>query len=303
MNSPNNTATPDATSEKRKKTLLKVISIVWLLIVIAFFVWEKLNYRGFFGSISEWQFDLVRRNFPITTLMILILIIGSPAIWYLSSTRKVKDAGDYNEMPNEERNRALKDWYFTIRMRNILAIVSAIALTASVAFLIALLSLPSSDGTPRIVDLANAPPSVPNGPVTMSGTILYSQTALYENNIIATSDGFRYAPMVGSEDEVRAHRYFLQFRSQNGAALPVDEAGRITGTLVRNGLPGAIRELYRRNGYAVDQPNYILFTSRYAMIQPRLMASLQLALLSVLIGLFGYIQHRRQKAPPATATA
>jgi hypothetical protein len=82
-----------------------------------------------------------------------------------------------------------------------------------------------------------------------------------------------------------------------------DGNGLFTGLLIRNDLPGPVRQLFASQGVVIASPHYILYTDYRWSWPPELLFAgemLVAGLLSLLIAYFQQRQLRRQPASPAS---
>jgi hypothetical protein len=270
-----------------RPVLARVITL-WVLVVLLYFLWETLQYRGLYALLAEWQFDQFGQFAPTLTFALPVLLFASPALLLL------RDRHQRDDPRYARRTPADAAYVSAMRFRQLLFVVASALLSAAVVVAIVSLTRSVDRRSERIVvaDAATAR-GVEGGPATLRGSILFDRTAAFAQNLLVTRRGVRFAPIVAHklQDDMPDIAYFVELEPRDSARI--DQTRRVedrTGTLVRNNLPGAIERLYRYAGLRVARPYYVLYNSTQTMRAPYLVVAVQLALAGVVLIVAGLLQ-------------
>lgn len=265
--------------------------MLWVLIVSVYFLWEADRYTGLYALLAEWQFEQLSHYFPVFTFAILVIAFGSPAAWLLRARRRA----DRRDLPDRHGYDAGVSAGSNFR-RTLFAFAGGLA-GAAVVTLLFTLTLPRI-APPRNVVEIGGPPAVdpPLGPVTLRGQILFTRTAVFAQNLLVTTRGVRFAPIVATGASDQRLRYFVELRPREFGPIPAVRAEDRTGVLMRNALPGSIIRLYRYAGYDVQAPTYMLYVSSETLRWPYYVTAAQLAIAALVALAAALLQHRHLRS-------
>lgn len=255
---------------------------IWLALVAVILLWQAASYRGIMSLVGEWQFNGFGRHYPTFNYVLLVFLLCLPG--YLLFLRPRPQEG--REGPASLLLRSA-----TALLKALLGVAAGLG-AAVLIVLVVMLFLPRESGEVQRIDLSRPALTLPReGPTTITGDIIYERTAGFDEDLLLARRSFRFAPLVGPQDEEGRLRFFVQF-------APVDERTRggtstVSGVLKRDGLPGEVVRLFRYAGYELDDPHYVLFTESAAMRWPYLTAMAQFAVGALLALLFALLQRRR----------
>lgn len=271
-----------------RRVVVARLLLAWVLIVSVYFLWEADHYTGLYGLLAEWQFEQLSHYFPILTFALLVIAFGSPAAWLLRTRRQA----DRRDIPDRHgRDAAI---ITGMNFRRVLFAFSGGLVGAALVTVLWTLTLPRI-APPRATIALGSPQAVapPLGPVTLRGHILYTRTAVFAQNLLFTTRGVRFAPIVAPGRADERIRYFVELRPRefgNRRGLPrLDDR---TGVLMRNQLPGSIIRLYRYAGFEVSAPVYILYVSEQTVRWPYYVTAVQLAIAALVALVAALLQHR-----------
>lgn len=274
---------PDLSTRRRRKAAA-VVAVAWTNLVLLYFLWETLAYRGLYAKISEWQFDQFGHYLPILTITALVLLFSAPAAWL---TRAILRSVETTSL----RRKVLVT---SNRFRNLLLAMTAAMLVSSLGSFLWAFTLPSIKPPYQHVYASNDTRSVKPGAATLSGYIVYSRTAAYTQRFLLKRRGVRFAPVISPGQQAPEIRYFIElapsdvFIKETGQPISTRE-----GALMKNALPGSIETLYQYAGYKVAKPYFILYTSEKTMRWPYYISAIQLLFISGLLAIAAAFQHRR----------
>jgi hypothetical protein len=274
------------------------VAILWVLSASLYVLWEAHRYIGLYALLAEWQYDNFGHHLPALSFALLLALFASPAAGLLVALRAI-----------DRRRFASRSFYqATIGMSSSFAqilMVFAIGLAgAAVATLCYTQFLPRVAQPERRIALGSPHSFNPApGNVSLEGEILYDRTAAFAQDLVVTTRGIRFAPMVPTGSNSKALRYFVELPSTEQSARVKEDARQPrAGVLMRNSLPGSIVRLYRYAGFEVQPPYYVLYISSATIRAPYYVAAAQLAVVALLAFVAALIQRRyvRRLAPIAT---
>lgn len=237
----------------------RVAAFTWLSLVAAFALWGTLTYRSLAGIIGEWEYRHLGQHLPIVTIMMLIAVLGSPALLLLwIHRRRHSDEGVADTSARTMRAEG--------RLLIALGWASGLSMLAALCTLGLTLTLPSAGGSLRPVSSSMLSPG--EGAVRLTGRVIATRTATFGQNLLFFHRAVAFAPVeTGLRSGVT--RYFVEMsRTQPDEAANRSGASGYTGILKRNALPGAIIRLFEYAGFAIAKPHYVLFASRTSMLVP-----------------------------------
>lgn len=258
--------------------------IVWATLVSLFFLWEVVSYSGLMALLAEWQFNVFGSFYPSVTYLVLVALLASPGLLLFLRVRP----------RDSEQRLSLATLRSAIVFRRVMLGIGAACLAAVVVTLLLVLTLPTSVGTPRRIDLAQPVVSLPSeGPTTIDGAILYDRTAAFNEDVIVTRRNLRFAPIIAPGFTGTDLQFFVELPPETQPRA--GGTASMTGVLKRNALPGEIVRLYRYAGFSVEPPYYVLFASNTALRWPYFELAVELGLVALLFLALGVWQHRRVK--------
>lgn len=270
---------------KRQKWIAGLVA-GWAVVVILYFLWETLGYRGIYARVAEWQFDQFGHYFPMFNYGLLVLLFASPVFWLARLSPRSKRRG-------EAIHRALATGN---RFRIFLLALAGIFGAAALGTVLWTVTLPAMSAPTDHVSAGSSQAGVKTGPATLSGHILYSRTSAYSQTILLKKRGVRFAPVLATSPGNRAIQYFIELAPSD---VFVEDAGdkvsTRAGVLMPNSLPGSIVLLYRYAGYDVANPYYVLYTSPKTIRWPYYLAALQLLTAALISLIAALLQHRHVK--------
>lgn len=270
------------------RPVLARVMTLWVLVVLLYFLWETLQYRGLYASLAEWQFDQFGQFAPTLTFALPVLLFASPALLLL------RDRHQRDDPRYAQRTSADAAYVSAMRFRQLLFVVASALLSAAVVVAIVSLTRSVDRHSDRIVVAdATTVQGVESGPATLRGSILFDRTAAFAQNLLITRRGVRFAPIIapGSRDDTPDIAYFVELEPRDTAKIDrIPQVEDRTGMLVRNNLPGAIERLYRYAGLRISRPYFVLYNSTRTMRAPYLVVSVQLALAGLVMLVAGLLQ-------------
>ncbi|WP_404338524.1 hypothetical protein AB2M62_06185 [Sphingomonas sp. MMS12-HWE2-04] len=270
------TTEPAAARSTRAISVSRLL-LGWLVIVALFFIWQTAVYAGLVARFAEWQFAHLGGYFPLGSLFLFVVLLGLPVLYVLSqrAQRERKAATPLDQ-------GRLFIWFLTT-----LAGISAIAAIVLLGYAF---TLSLGSGTPVRLEARSGDLVVhDNGPVTLSGTVLYDRIAVMGADTPLAGWGSRFAPVMGKGEKGSKLRYFVQTSNAPGAP----KAEEITGALRRNGLRGDIVSLFTDAGYEVADPHYVVYTEVFALRLPYFWGAAQCALVALILSLAAGLQKWR----------
>lgn len=278
-------------NKRHSHPLARAISLLWLLAVTIYFLWEAWSYSGLFARISEWEYARLNRAFPSLNTILLILLFSLPSL-LLIYPRKRKNAQD--EGAGAAEGPAAMG-LVTIVRRGVQIVLGATCV-AALAALVMGLTIPFSAATNRTIAVGQPGSEAPaSGPARLVGAPIPSQAVTMVNRLAGDGRPMRFLPVVAPGAPEGAARYFIQFYDDGAASVALPATGTFNGVLVRNGLPGPIASLYRSIGQSVPAPHYVLYASASAARWPYFVTAGQFAICALLLLGLLLLQGRRLK--------
>jgi hypothetical protein len=267
----------------------------WTLLVVLYFAWEVVAYRGLFAVLAEWQFVHLGQDLPSFTFGALIFIFSWPVLLLVGRH-------SHQRRPTEDISPAAserEDLLAAVQSaRDYMHFLFGFAVSLTFATIVALcwtMLLPTSEAPPRQVNVVAGDPG--EGPAIMQGTVHYGRLASFSRGILFFRRTSIYAPVMSGTGLDQPVRYFVEFLP--GERADITNGGSIThrrGILVRNDLPGALRRLYDYLGYRTAPHYYILYASPLTIRWPYYLVAIQFALGAVVFVVVALLQRRRVRA-------
>ena len=267
-------------------------SIVWVVFIVLFFLWQTIAYFGVVALVAEWQFNEFGTYRPALTYVLFILLLA-PLPLLFRRRRKRAVAGEATEMAAEQSPHAVRS---TSRVARLLSYSGIASFCVALVSLAATLMLPSDGGPLQRLTASDTLPAEPGeGATELGGKILYNRTAAFDENLWIIRRNTRFAPVIEEGADETAIRYFVELAPDEKAS-PGKSVRR--GILKRNGLPGELLRLYRYAGFRVFPNHYVLFSSAEPMRWPYFILAVEFALggiLFLLAALFLTIRARQMR--------
>lgn len=280
--------------KRNRRQVMTGVIIVWAALVSLVFFWQLVQYDGLIERLAEWQFSTFGYFNPSITYLALVALLASPGLLVFLRVRH----------RDSEQRLAVATLRSAIVFRRVVLGLSAACFAAAIVTLLMLLTLPTSVGAVRQIDLGQPVVTLPQeGPTTIDGRILYDRTAVLGEDLVVAHRTLLIAPMLSPTSANADLQFFVELPpetdTQTGAvqsrAAQNRGASSMTGILKRNALPGEIVALFRYAGYRIEPPYYVLFAGKASMRWPYYEIAGELALVALLFLALGVWQHRRIK--------
>lgn len=270
-------------SNSRKQRTKAALLAVWTAVVAVIFAWQFVHYRGIVALVSEWQFGLFGRAYPLLGFLVPTALLASPGLILFWRARKRK---------SDER-LAGATIRSAVAFARVLFGVAAWFGLAALVFLIASFNVSGNPDLGQRIDLAKPLIAVPvEGQTTITGSLLYAQTAALDQNVIFIRKSQRFAPIVAPAAATNDLQFFVEL-PVSANAESVRQISSVRGILQRNALPGEIVRLYRYAGFRVEEPYYVVFLDKQSIAWPRQRTAILLLLIGSVFGVLGLLQRRR----------
>jgi hypothetical protein len=275
-------------SHQRQKDVVSGVLTAWAMIVTFYFLWETIAYRGLYARLSEWQFEQFGHYLPMLTISILIFIFASPALWLARLAPETKN----------RRSTADQARLVSYRFSRILFGVSGALAVAALGTFLWTFTLPTLKAPQHHIVVGQGDKiDVAPGPATLSGTIVYTRTSAFTQQILFKRRGVRFAPVIAPGQPAQSIRFFTELAPSDafvtGDIRPVSTRA---GILERNALPGSIVRLYRYAGYKVENPYFVLYTSQQTLRWPYYLTAIQLLVASLVVLIAALLQYRHVRS-------
>ena len=265
------------------------LAYLWVAGVSLLCVWQSVTYTGWIRLLTEWQFDRLGQSFPAVTMIALIALFGAPPM--LFARREFQKSPVYREQPREGRL-----WSRATRLSLVLSRLAVIFTIATAAALSFLLFLPSTHGALQHIDLdAVATGSLSQAPAVLTGKPRGDRSALFTQHLLWMKRAYRFIPVLPSHGDKGLSLTFFVETDAGDLTHNDDNATSRPGLLRKDGLPGAVAQVFRDAGYSVNPTHYVIYTNRAAMYWPILLLVEQLAVVALILALASLVVRRRMK--------
>lgn len=272
-----------------------VLLALWIVLVVGFFTWQSGTYRGVVALLAEWQFNEFGVYHPLLTFLIFILLLAPLPFLFTRRRRKAVRATNLNAEAVAAQNHLARAIHDSTIFLNILLLTAAGCLIAAVIALIMMVMLPSAQGPMQRITASTTIPMVPTQGLTeLHGTIVYTRTSAFDEDLWLARRNVRFAPMTDSGADPSDIRYFIELSPTDGSAQAAAVSAR-QGILVADGLPGELYRLYRYAGYHVVPTHYVLFRSAATMRWPYIVWIAEFGVAGLLIGIAALAQWFRRR--------
>lgn len=267
----------------RRIQLVRLLSFGWIAAATCYFAVEAWYYSGLFEKLSEWQFTVFDQTWPMLTYCLLVGIFSIPGIMLFALAGMRRGLPEHTEPDVFRAGRTLRG----------LRLVGFGFAIASLACLLPIGLMPGQSGPVRDVFGSQRSDSLPTeGAVRISGDVLMSRMTTLEQNLVFNRRQLRLAPILPGPGERTVH-YLVQVTPTDvEAARTGTTAMQFTGTLVKQGLPGSLRTLYRDAGIPLAEKVMVLYRYPGTMRRPYIVASMQCAIMAMIVLLAWFWQRR-----------
>ncbi|UAK25424.1 hypothetical protein [Sphingomonas nostoxanthinifaciens] len=256
----------------------------WACLVVLYFSWEMVAYRGLFALAAEWQFHHLGQDLPTFTFGVLATIFSAPALYLFRQRTRRRHYRAEDQLTVQAGGEAVLELYdaqrATAASRDykhfLYGITTALGI-ATLATLLWTLTLPTREGPVRDIVAGRALPA--DGPARLAGTIGYGRIASYSRGLLFLRRSELYAPVSPPEGREGLVRVFIEFtRAERADIQSGGTLANRTGILVRRDLPGALIRLYAYLGYRVAPHYEVLYASAFTLRWPYYLAAIQFGL-------------------------
>jgi hypothetical protein len=286
---------PSSGLPQSRRRLIRNLSLAWIIIAAIFVAWETWTYSGLYAKISEWEFASIHKSWPAATFGILLLLLALPGVLALFAIQPKKDEEEREHSPSQERqcliDKAIRWHLWWTRGAIVCAGLAVICIFAT-------LFLPTKGSQlTQIIVGQEGQQRVANGGTTITGRVIFAQTATLGQDLILTDRIVRFAPMQPAESGIGPIRYVVQLMPDEGVAAgrATDPVMSVSGILVRGALPGPVRTLYRNSGMALADDVHVLYRYPGTMRRPFYLAAAQCGTIALVLLLLSYLQMRHIK--------
>ena len=270
-------------SNSRKQRTKAALLAVWIAVVAVVLAWQFVHYRGIVALVSEWQFGLFGHAYPLLGFLVPTALLASPGLIFFWRARKRK---------SDERLAGATIRSAIAFVRVLFGVAACFGLGALV-FLIASFNIPGDPELDQRIDLAKPVISVPTeGQTTITGSLLYAQTAALSRNVVFMRKTQRFAPMVAPGETSDDLQFFVEL-PVSANAESVRQISSVRGILQRNALPGELVRLYRYAGFRVEEPYYVVYLDKQSIAWPQRPTAILLLLIGLVFGILGLLQRSR----------
>lgn len=274
----------------KRSPLLKLAAQGWLGLSGLYFLWEAMNYRGFFGRLAELQIHYFGAYAPLLTFLFLFGLAALPA-WLILRVLRRREQED--QSLTESLTLKIK------RGKRLRAIVYSFAAATSVVMvgfvIFTLFMLPNPQGKAQTIAASDfGSVAVKEGPARLVGGEL-GTIVFFGQDWFIGDDRMAFAPYRAAVDG-RLARVFVQLEAKNRTQLVgITQRPAWSGILVEGGLPGTARVLFNSLGVGISKPYYTLYRDEYSLKIRYWLQAIQWTILAAFLLIIGRMQTRRIK--------
>ena len=275
----------------KRSPLLRLAAQAWLAIAGLYFLWEAMNYRGFFGRLAELQIHYFGAYAPLLTFLFLFGLAALPA-WLL--LRILRRREQQEQSPSEMLSLQIKRGK---RLRTILYSFAAATTVVVAAFIVfVLFMLPSPQGNVQTIAASDVGTiTVQEGPARMVGGEI-GTIVFFGQDWFIGDDRMAFAPYRAAGKDGRLARVFVQLEAKSKTQLAsITQRPAWSGILVEGGLPGTARVLFNSLGVGISDPYYTLYRDESSLKIRYWLQAIQWTILAVFLLIFARMQTRRVK--------
>ena len=276
------------TKNQSRSKIWRQIARAWILLVCGHFAWEALSYRCLYAISAEWQIANFGGYVPVLTYAFWAFLFSLPGLIIArrSRERQVKAMSLGQEFAASQAfgKRVMAFLFF--------AAFSLMAAAAGTA-LWAQFALPTMAGPVQTISLGDPNAKHPvEGPTRLVGGVT-GRPAIFGQFWFLGDKYIAYAPYLESGPTSNQSSFFVQLRYLDRKTLRAEVNAPVwNGLLVRDGLPGTIRALFRGIGYRVPDSYFTLYASEIAMRYRYWAHAIQMAIGSLLPLILALFQRR-----------
>lgn len=272
-------------SKSRKQRAKSVFFAIWTAIVAVVLAEQFIHYYGLVAFVDEWQFGVFGRAYPLVGFLIPAALLASPGLIFFWRARTRSSA---------ERLAGATLRSAVVFSRMLLGVAACFGI-AALLFWVASLQVPGDPDLDQRIDLGKPVIAVPvEGPTSITGSLLYSQTAAFDQSLLFYRKSQRFAPIINPGASQSDLQFFVELPSAVNAES-LREISTVRGILQRNALPGELVRLYRYAGFRVEPPYYVLFLDKSSISWPQRRMALLFFLISMIFCGLTLLQRRRIK--------
>lgn len=271
---------------------LSVVAAAWVLVVLAFFGLQLDMYEGLTSSLAEWQYSYLGQYLPWLTFLALFAMCTLPVVLVLAYLRHRVRRALAPEVPALVHTVMRAE----TAMLNFLSVCASAVLLIGFGVFVWTMFFPQMQTPDRAITVAAAAVPAPgNGNVRLTGTVLYGRTAKYQQDVMLIERVMYFAPVAQASSEAGAGQFFVELPNSTPPSGPQARLATFNGILVRDGLPGPIRQLYKAVGINVTEQHYVLFTSRVSLCWPYYVVALNCLVMGLILTILALFQRKRLK--------
>lgn len=268
-----------------------------LLFIAVVLAVQTITYDGLIFRLAEWQFSFFDRYFPPLTIALLVGIAA--IIWLVLRRTRAKaearrrSAANSDVIAAEAAQPAIELAKIT-RAHRVVGVITLVLAAATVGTGIHYLQLPGPTRQVTTIDLTGRTPTLlREGSVRVTGIRPLGPVARFSNDILLSRQNIFLLPVGRTrlEDGSEAANLFVQVNGSDRARLP----GTMSGLLRTSALPHEVAVMYRNADFPVAANSAVVFASENIANHGTLMTLLQLAVLTLIGGVFTLFTRRRQQ--------
>lgn len=271
--------------------LRKLAAQGWIALCGLYFLWEAVNYRGFFGRLAELQIHYFGAYAPLLTFLFLFGLAALPA-WLILRILRRRESEEQSpaEALNLQIGRARK-------LRAILYSFAAATTVVIIGFVVFILFiLPSPQGNAQTIAASDVGTvAIKEGPARLVGGEI-GTIVFFGQDWFIGDDRMAFAPYRVAGKDGRLARVFIQLEATGRTRLAgMTQRPAWSGILVEGGLPGTARVLFNSLGVGISDPYYTLYRDEYSLKIRYWLQAIQWTILAAFLLIFGRVQTRRIK--------
>ena len=272
--------TETVTPARKKLRRLERITAGWALLVGAVLIWQTVTYSGVIARLSEWQFGRFERMFPVSTILLITLLLSLPLLFLLVSRhrryRRVR--GEPPLTVQALRERRVSRW-----LAGSTLVMSGFALIAAI---LTLIQSPSDDGQ-TLSDMFGADAITKEGVVDARARVRTDLVGYYEKRGLFWKSGVYLAPIEPSTNPTKLTHFLVVDK----ASIGEPSEWSVRGYVRRTRLPGGFERLFGNTGYTLQRPAYVVYPDAGEAFRARFGLAESLLRFAFVIGL-GWLLHR-----------
>lgn len=261
----------------KKRRFIRTHTIGTFALVLAIIVslglsWQLLEYRGLMAFLAEWQFNHLRRFYPLVTIALLTLIIEIPLIVVLvARSRSARTEYLLIEEPTALLTRS------KLAYRELLFVAAGVGIAALALGLYA--NSIGLTATAKPVNATSSEGPIPSGTrVQMAGALRLDRIALYESDSLFFDRSLKVAPLQAAPNQ--PVRFLVEVDARQPGPV---RNGKIAGVAASTAIPGPLITLYQNAGFRMAERPTLIVTSMETVRMPFVRTAWTLAAIALLI--------------------